>query len=396
MYVILSRNSHDVMPFNDWIGDVANLTAVITKNEHVQTYSPFFKTIGLENYDNFEEKIKAMKIIENYDTICNIVALSEFDLEDAAKCREFFKIQGQSVRSATAFRNKLIMKEFVAEADIPITKYSNTKTIDQIITFGKVNGFPIIVKPIDGGGSVNTCKFDNEKDIRNQLESNSDTNYLCEVFVSGDMIHCDGIYENGEIKLLSISEYIGNCLSYQVGKALASYQLEKCSRKWRKGERMLKRVLAALPCPQIMGFHAEFFVTEDGELVFCEIASRLGGVRVIDSVEFSHKISMVSYWVRRQLNLQSVEIKNPDTDNIYGYVSIPPKVGVLKYIPDYHPFYWVYGYRKHYNTFEIIMPAQTSVDSIVSYVVKAKSAHQIKSRIKESIKWFTEHIKYEH
>ena len=396
MHIILSRNPHEITSFNDWVGDVLNEVTVITRKEHVATYSPFFKVVGLHNYDCIDEKINAIRSVmdgNNFE-INSIAAVSEFDLEEAAKCRQIFGVGGQSLLSAKAFRNKLLMKKFVADAGIPIATYECARSLDKVKEFGETHGFPIIVKPIDGGGSANTFKLTNSNEVVEKLSSNKTHIYLCEVFIDGGMIHCDGLFEDGELKLLSISEYIGSCLSYQVGGALASYQLDEDSQKWKTSETMLKKVLAALPCPRVMGFHAEFFIQEDGKLVFCEIASRLGGVRVIDTIEASHKTSMIEYWVRSQLNLPNLTIGKCSKDDIWGWVSIPPKEGILTHIPDSHPFDWVRDYKTHYSASTTTKNAGTSVDSVVSYMVTANSMQEIKERIDESVKWFTDNIKY--
>lgn len=105
------------------------------------------------------------------------------------------------------------------------------------------------------------------------------------------MYHIDGFVYDGEVKICWPSKYTNACVDFKNSNYLASYSLKKENPLTERLRVLfyyfsitLKEAtvtsVKALGGPSCFPFHAEFFVTPSGDIVFCEIASRTGKSKV--------------------------------------------------------------------------------------------------------------------
>ncbi|MFD0392336.1 hypothetical protein ACFQ3Z_04190 [Streptomyces nogalater] len=92
-----------------------------------------------------------------------------------------------------------------------------------------------------------------------------------------------------------------------------------------------RAVLAELPTPPRTAFHAEFWITPDDRLVFCEIASRTGGGMISAMVRHAFGIDLDKEWLYAECGLPS-SLGTPEYRPA-GALCIPPQNGVLEQLP---------------------------------------------------------------
>jgi hypothetical protein len=116
--------------------------------------------------------------------------------------------------------------------------------------------------------------------------------YQVEEFVTGPILHFDGLVDAGRIAVMTASRYVGTCLGYANGQPLGSYYipLEPAALSWAQ------QVIAAVKI-ESGSFHLEA-IDSAGSLVFLEIGNRVGGADVVATFELATGVHMPSRELR--------------------------------------------------------------------------------------------------
>lgn len=219
-----------------------------------------------------------------------IISLSEYELVLAAQLRERIGCFGKSVTDTLLVRDKVKMKSAVASAGVRVPQFLEiSEFIDNPIQTnwrGKT-----VVKPKSGASSENVSIFNSTYEARKYIQSIENFNfsdYQIEEFITGDILHVDGLVEGGKIKVVLPSRYIGNCEQYLKGKPLGSVQIPN-------NEEINRITESALTAVKITdgAFHLELISSPTG-LVFLEIANRVGGADVVKTFELATGVHLPS------------------------------------------------------------------------------------------------------
>lgn len=125
--------------------------------------------------------------------------------------------------------------------------------------------------------------------------------YRVEEFVSGTEFHVDSLLQNGEVVFEQLSQYTYSVLEYldEPGGTI--------SRKHNLSPRE-QRILD-LNGEVLRGFgmrtgvsHAEFFLLDDGDVVFGEAGARAGGGSIVPAIEAGRGINLAGEWCRLELD----------------------------------------------------------------------------------------------
>lgn len=116
--------------------------------------------------------------------------------------------------------------------------------------------------------------------------------YQLEEFVTGDILHFDGLVADGELLTTTASRYVGTCLGYANGEPLGSFHfpLSSLAREWTS------TVLSAVGIRN-GSFHLEAIDSPEG-LVFLEIGNRVGGADVVTTFELATGVHLPSEELR--------------------------------------------------------------------------------------------------
>lgn len=393
--LILTRISHNSAPYEEWLKCIeSNLFMFCDKHK----FESFAEVEGyclkqpIENWrNNGTIELKAYEIFET-NPFDKVIALSESDIVRAASIREYLNIPGQSLESAIAFRNKIIMKDILKAARIRVPVYREVEFPQDFWEFAKEIGFPCVIKPIDGAGSSQTYIVNSAAELTSLLGKISHTGkWDMEQYIEGTMYHIDGFIKNSDIKFIWPSRYINGCLAFQKGDFIGSVILSPENELVEPLCNFVKDVLNALPTPEETNFHAEVFVTPNNELVFCEIASRTGGARILDTIIKQFSINLLECWVKEMCGVRyDFSNINFSNKNNYGFILIPPVQGTLEYIPDVCLLPYVVDYKINAEIGENYKAAQRSIDHVASFIIEGLNEKDVKEKIMETVNWFTE------
>jgi hypothetical protein len=360
--IILSNRPHTMVPFHSIFHDISsdNLIAIAPKEvyeqkDNINDLDKYSKIYMLDKY--FDSCAVDLCMLRNGkdNQISGIVCLSEPDIIRGGRARDYFSIPGQSYYSALAFRDKILMKEILKEKGIKVPIYSKVDSIFDVIEFIEKNAYPVVVKPVRGAGSFRTVKLTSSDDLNKLSEKgffNCDyiTDLGVEKFIDGTMYHIDGLIVNGEVVVSYPSKYVGHC--YEVTSALKSFgsiMLDYYNPLTKELINYAKKVLLALPTPKNTAFHLEVFSEHStGELVFCEIASRVGGIFVRDHFIKAFGIDLGKEYLRLSAGLP-LEVNLSDIPSkplcSVGFIGVPSCMGRIAAVPKKPDYAWLLKYN---------------------------------------------------
>ena len=224
-----------------------------------------------------------------------VVCLWEPGVLLAARLREALGVPGMTHEHALLFRDKEIMKQAVAAAGLRVPRHRRARTVAEVREAVEAVGYPAIVKPIDGAGSMDTFRVDDAEQLERALER---TGHVPEVnveeFIEAEEFTYDTICVDGKILYEHVGYYRPRPLDARTHEWISpqTLSLRDIDTPWvRDGVALGHAVLAALRFPT--GFtHMEWYRKGDGEVVFGEIAARPAGARTVDLMNFNSDVDL--------------------------------------------------------------------------------------------------------
>lgn len=216
-----------------------------------------------------------------------------------ARIRESLGLPGMTVDETIPFRDKEIMKQRLDEAGIRTPRHASATSAAEVQAAADRIGFPLIVKPIAGAGSMDTYKVHDQRELDRCLELvRHITEVSVEEFVEGEDFTFDTICSNGQIHFFNVSFYRPRALISRSNDWISPQTVSVRNPEapeLRQGLEMGVAVLKALNFRT--GFtHMEWYRKPDGEAVFGEIACRPPGARTVDVMNFASDLDLFRGW----------------------------------------------------------------------------------------------------
>jgi biotin carboxylase len=362
---------------------------VFLTSDHIASTFDSKQYLHFESFPNYvtndQVMLRAVELHQIYH-FTYVIALHEFDLIRAARLREYLHIEGQVVSSALEFRNKWIMKQKLQKNGISVAPMALVRTGLELVHFIQEQGYPVVVKPVDGAGSIQTYVLHNQEELEDYLAQKIPHQLLAEKYVTGDYFHVDGWVENGEVKLITASQYQAAPLVSSNMTNVISLMLHPQNPLAKRLTAGTKRVLEILETPKNTTFHAEWFQTPDDQLVFGEIASRTGGGKISEMHKIVYDISLFDVFAKIQGGLSIVfspsqeQLEYPD--RLAGLLIVNTQNGTLRTQPHSYPD-WVRVSHITGKDGEQYQDAILSVDSIAQYAFEGENEIQLQQRLYE-------------
>lgn len=392
--LILNRADYDDFPYDIWLKDCQQPLVLLSCEEVVDQF-PRDRYAYMESFPQYRVngnvELRALELNEQYH-FHTIIAVAEVDLERASHLRSWMGISGQQPLSTRLFRDKIWMKQHAQRFGLNVPPFAPISTPLDLIQFIQEHDYPVIVKPIDGVGSVGTTILSSLEEVINYLTNGIPSNIEVEKFIVGEMYHVDGLIIDGQVRFTSVSKYASNCLAFQTGGANASYVLAGDHPLRSRMIQFVVSLIEVFEIPPCMTFHAELFHTPDDEVVLCEIASRTGGGRLNEYMKSAYSIDINQAWIRGQCGLTTAIPENYDPVSgprwITGDILIPPKKGTLVQVMSQTLPEWVLEYRIQAQEGKYYSGPERSVDHIASFIVKGETEEEVQERLFQLAEWF--------
>jgi hypothetical protein len=302
--LILHRVPYGRIEYERGIDHDAHQVTYFGKQEALDTLPGGLRCRAVRRAGERSAYDEAIELIERTgDRFDRIISLSEYELLDAARLREAFGVQGPSVNEVQLVRNKVLMKHAVANAGLRVPRIAALPELIQRPFAAAWHG-PTVLKPHSGASSEDVRVFASLDDALHAVHAKQTgiaqldgeipltDQYQIEEFVTGDVLHFDGLVADGELLTTTASRYVGTCLGYANGEPLGSFHfpLSPLARDWTAS------ILAAVGIRN-GSFHLEAIDSPDG-LVFLEVGNRVGGADVVATFELATGVHLPSEELR--------------------------------------------------------------------------------------------------
>jgi biotin carboxylase len=344
------------------------------------------------NYDNSNLLSLRVRELNHKYSFSRVIAISEFDLIRAAEIRELLGLEGQSLKSAQQFRDKVRMKEQLKDkcTQLRIPKFTRVEDIFDLLNFIQENGYPVLIKPVDGGGASGITILTNEEDLWRFAEKEIPVQMEVEEYFQGEEYHIDGVIDQNELKLISVSKYLSPQFQYDNNNFIsASVMLHPENSLHDRLANAITEVLEVMDTPKSMTFHAECLITLNDEIIFIEIASRAGGGRISKMIEVGYGYDLLPLTAELQAGLPFPRSYIGQVPRkLGGAVLAMAKKGTLISVPKEKLPHWVYEYLQEVEEGTSFQGPKNSCDSVASFIVGGESEKEVEQRLHEALQWF--------
>jgi biotin carboxylase len=255
-----------------------------------------------------------------------IETIDEPLVEPAAALRERLGVPGPSLATARLCRDKVAMKAFLREHAIPCAQSAAVGAAADAHAFAERHGYPLILKPIAGFGSLHTFRVASAAELERalqQLKPTPERPVAVEEFVEGHEGFFDTLVGPEGVRHEFASHYYPGCLEAAQHRWI-SPQIAVTNRVGQDGydelRAMSRRVVDALGLRQA-ATHMEWFFGPKG-LKFSEIGARPAGEKIWDMYSVANEFDVYREWALAILGKPSEQ--QPSRRYAAGSIQIRP------------------------------------------------------------------------
>lgn len=395
--LILNRFNLARVRYPDWCREGEDLV-LITSSDSVsaqesirsQQLDGYRQVVTVENYaDSSVPEFTALDLHETYD-FDRILAMSEFDILRAARLREAMGLPGQSYKRALLFRDKLLMKDRLRAAGVPVAEYVAVDNATDLRGAADQLGYPFVLKPRLGAASVGVSMFHDADELRKFVLRNAlgpadaPARLLAEAFASNDLFHIDGIVDDGRVRLCWPSEQDSSCLDITKGIVQISTALEPADPRLGEIQNMTRLALEALGVEEVALFHAEIFSTEAG-LVFNEVGCRVGGAKIRDQLEHGFGVDPIEWFARAYLDGRKPLTIPSRPLRQTGFALVPTRAGVVQGVRPFERPSSIVVYEPRFTEGDVLTSPASSAATLASFVSAAHTRAQVQADLESAV-----------
>ncbi len=262
----------------------------------------------VDNCFDVDELAEAVQWLGNaLGGVHRLIATYEQLQVPVADVRERLGIEGMGGEAARNFRDKARMKEVLRAAGLPVAKHARVESVADGVAFGEEVGFPLVLKPLAGAGSVATLRVEDAAELRRLLEQACPTAaspWQCEEFITGRERSFEAISVDGDPVFASLTRYDPPPLHVLENPwiqwtVLLPREIERPA--YNETRRIGFAALKALGMTTAMS-HMEWFRRPDGSIVIGEVAARPPGAMILQQLSYAHDTPFLPRWADLMVN----------------------------------------------------------------------------------------------
>jgi biotin carboxylase len=285
------------------------------------------RIVSVPNQVTAEIIVQAVSEIARTERIDVLVALEEYDVMHAAVVREHLRLAGMGTTTARLFRDKLGMRVKALEAGITVPDFVHVLNEDELRYYMSHVPPPWVLKPRSDVSAVGIQKIDRAElvwqaiaalDQRPALNERS-SYYLLERYIPGEVYHVDALVDQKRVLFAGVHRYWRPPLDVaHQGGVFVTTTVERGSVEERALAAMNQALVRALGLVR-GATHAEFIRgAADGRFYFLEIAARVGGAFIADTLEAASGVNLWREWARLELATASQRYQLPSPRHDYA------------------------------------------------------------------------------
>ncbi|WP_329571331.1 ATP-grasp domain-containing protein [Kitasatospora sp. NBC_01266] len=402
---LLLNSKEIVHRLPQWFPDARDELVVVTTREALDASplpdpaSHFRHLQVMEDFDDPRTEHELADLCRRFG-VERVLSTGERGVLRAARLRHRFGLPGQDLATATAFRDKFVMKSRLAEAGIEVAPMRLVDSAAELRDFAAEVGFPVVVKPLDRGGSAGLRVLDGPVELAEFLRDwdpgRPRAPRLAEAWIDGDFYQVNGLMAEGRIVFGQpcLNPY-SDWFSVQFDAPGMSAMLPGGHPLTDRLHANAARVLAALPpVPGVCAFQTEFFHTPDDRLVLCEAACRAGGSAMVDTHEAVYGVNLHGASLLGQAGRGTARTDYPPLGPLQGYARFPPARGVLRAIPGECPLPGALSYTASGEVGRRYQGAR-SLGPSIALLTFTLSGPDVRAELREVEEWWERNTHWE-
>lgn len=316
-------------------------------------------THPLHGVDSWYDYTTLARIAYTLPGIDRVVAIEEPCITAAAFLREILGLPGQRLEQATACTDKALMKRRLQSAGIPVARWTVAHSFADVSAMAAEHGWPVVVKPRRGFGTINTHRVDNAAHLMqlhadgafaahdwgrdavalapagvlDDLDS-APWGFLVEGWLDvADEFCCDLVLWRGEERTTLNARYLRPLLRNVTG---ASDVLGAVALPEQHTDARAVHVLTRAACQALQldtgVVHCEVLKLHNGSFVIGEIACRPGGAFLPDFIELIFGESTVEAFVKISFD-EEPRFRLAHPNGPFAVVGLPIRPGRVAHVP---------------------------------------------------------------
>lgn len=295
-----------------------------------------------------------------------LVALEEYDVITAGLIREHLCLPGMTSAEARIFRDKLTMRTHAQQAGIRVPDFVHVLNYDRLREFMQRVPPPWVLKPRADVSAMGIRKLHDseqvwraidELDARERLGERS-SYYLLERFVPGEVFHVDSGIVEGKVVFAGVNRYGRPPMEVAHGGGVfISHTVRHDSADQRELLKINRKLIKSLGHTGGAA-HAEFIKSAaDGHFYFLEIAARVGGAYIAETLEAASRLNIWREWAKIETADREHPYKPPPADKAYGGIVLSLARQEYPDTNDYTDPEIAYRIRKRYHAGLVVRSA---------------------------------------
>lgn len=280
---------------------------------------------------SFADKDKVVEVCRE-EKVDGIISFSlESALPTVAYVANQLGLVSNSEDSIKLTQSKYAQRQALEKAGIPVPKYY---LIENESDLAKIKcRFPVIVKPVDSGGSQGICKVDNPEKLSEAynyaIPFSRTSKAIVEEFVDGREFSVEYISHQGKHYFLQITDKVTSGAPRFV--EMQHHQpADIPTTVWSRIQQMVEGALTALRIENSAS-HTEIKWNSNDELFIIETGARMGGDYISsDLVRLSTGYDFVDGAIKLAVGkFEEPTFPNPMHSGVYFFSKLAPKVGEI-------------------------------------------------------------------
>ena len=232
-------------------------------------------------------------LVARHGAIDRLDSNGEHWLEAEGRLRDSFDVTGLRVADLARLRSKRAMAEVFTAAGLTAIAAVEASQPGVVRAFAQAHGFPLVIKPDQGSGAVDTFPVTSSSEL-DQALSRPLAGYLVQPFVTGDIVTFDGLVDrDGHVVFCTSHAYDTGIMQVRRGRLDGHYY---SLRVLPPGlEAAGRRAVAAFGLRERF-FHVEFFARPDGSYVALEMNVRPPGGFSTDMMSDACGVDVYDLW----------------------------------------------------------------------------------------------------
>lgn len=306
-------------------------------------FEPYAKENGipfvgypLDEFGSHSNSLALAELLRPYEADV-AVPLYEETVEWAGALNSIYRDDPRVLNRAFLFRNKAMMKRKALLGGLKVGLFEEVHTREQVHGFlDRLNEAELQlpgeddawfhVKPFASAGTVGHRFIKSREDIDRKMKP-TDFPCLVESHLQGKEFSCEAFIHNGEVVFLNITEYVKLGYSNFIP---AGPELESKRPQILKEIQKLVRIFGI----EYGMIHPEWFLTEEEELNFGEVACRIPGGHILELASKAYQFdALLAFVLSHDPGISTEELMNyfPPKDfrapKYFGNVMVFPQKG---------------------------------------------------------------------